>query len=66
MNFHHGSKFDVGHKLQFRARMKTVQLKGTEFIDKTLKAFGIVNKMDLQNGIDSRAWPYKNSRYGGE
>ena len=32
MNFHHDLKFGVGHKLQFRARMKTVQLKDTEII----------------------------------
>ena len=30
MNFHRDSKSDVGHKLQFRARMKTVQLKDTK------------------------------------
>ena len=32
MNFHHDLKFGVGHKLQFRARMKTVQLKDTEIV----------------------------------
>ena len=65
MNFHHDLKFDVGHKLQFRARMKTVQLKDTEIIYFCKTEVFTLGVLYLQSGIDSRVWPYKNSHYDG-
>ena len=53
MNFHHDLKFGVGHKLQFRARMKTVQLKDTEivFLQKIYFGYRTLTKWDWQPSV---------------